>query len=147
MPNEEAQNQEIAGDVTPPAPKMTAIPFRLTALGSGGLIAVDPTSAIEPPTFFQVSFAPPAEGDCVTLIQRDAENGEIVVLLFALGFDRQSETIQLPVQGPEQLVVQRAIVRGTVHVLGSAEFMTREEIVAFMGGHEGGVTLAKPPYT
>lgn len=149
MANEEAPNQETAAGVAPEtAPKILALPFNLTVLGSGGLVAVDPTLPIEPPTFFQVSFSPPPEGrDCLTLIQKDAENGEIVVLLFALGVDRRSEAVELPAQGPEQIVVQRAIVRGTVHVLGSIEFMTREEIVAFIGGHEGGVQLAKPPYT
>ena len=161
MPNEEAPNQEIAAGRAPEAtreaapevapdagPKILAPAFNLNVLGSGGLVAVDPTLPIEPPTFFQVSFAAPPEGrDCLTLVQKDAENGEIVVLLFALGFDRQSGSVQLPVQGPDQIVVQRSIVRGTVHVLASIEFMTREEIVAFIGGHEGGVTLAKPPYT
>jgi hypothetical protein len=127
-----------------PALAIVAVPVQLIVLGPQGPRAYD-DSGIEvgPPTLFAVAPAAPVTRRYLYLLQKetDPETGVIVLLLVA--DTHHAAATRVPPAGAWQC----AIVTGTVHLLASNLELTRQDIVAFIGGHEPPPTPAKPPHT
>ncbi|MFO0758611.1 MAG: hypothetical protein U0359_19110 [Byssovorax sp.] len=96
---------------------------------------------IAPPTWFFVTLKETVSTRYAFLLQKETGTGYVVLL--GLVDRRESASGRLPPAGG----YQRAVVDGTVHVLVSDDPLTREEIVAFIGGHEPPTKKAVPPYT
>lgn len=126
------------------APQIEAATFRLTILEGNGTHDFDTgvdQIVIAPPTWFAATLTAPLDKRYLYLLQKEKATGYIVLLLLT---DRDAGGGQrLPPAG----AFQRAIVAGTVHVLGSDDPLNRAQIVAAIGGHEPPPTSTRPPYT
>lgn len=143
-----AKMEPAAPVATPSAPSFSAATTRVTVLESEGLNDLEgPGDEIEigPPTFFAVMLTAPIARRYLYLLQKETGTDEIVVLGL---FDRESsESGGEGLRFPPSPAWARAIVDGTVHVLGANRLVSRREIVAFIGGHQPPPKPTKPPYT
>lgn len=128
----------------PGALPIESVPVQLIALEPTGAQAYDNTDELQigPPTLFAVAPLTAVARRYLYLLQQETEPDTGLVVLLSIVDTRDAAATRVPPAG----AWQRAIVPGTVHLLASDLELTREQIVAFMGGHEPPPTQARPPY-
>ncbi|MBK8255926.1 MAG: hypothetical protein IPK82_25075 [Polyangiaceae bacterium] len=129
---------------------ITAPPFQLTVLEKNGprvLGGAGDSFAVAPPTLFAATLLSPPEKRYLHLVQKTTHSpiaDELGLIVFlAVNDCDESTTLRFPSAG----TYLRAMVKGSVHVLASDKILTREQIIAHVGGHEPGPTHSRPPYT
>ena len=122
-----------------------AVSAQLIVLDANGPRTYDHPDELQvgPPTLFAVAPVVPTDKRYLYLLQKETkpETGYIVLLLVV--DTREGAGTRVPPAG----AWQRAIIKGTVHLIASNLELTRDQIVAFMGGHEPPPTTAQPPFT
>ena len=119
-----------------------AVAYRLLVLGADGPQTYADGAdeiVVAPPTLFAVAPDAPSPRRYHFLLQKEDASGWVVLLHVVDG--------AAPTRVPAAPGWQRAIVNGTVHVIASDFPLSREDIVALIGGHEPPPSSARPPYS
>lgn len=142
-----------SADAAPPAPTKVslsvaeieaasaAIDFHLLVLEDGATTTYteDTTEImVGPPTWFALAPLEPTTRRYLYVLQKDESTGLIVLLQMMDGAGA--------VRVPPANGWLRAVVEGTLHLIGSELLLNREDFVALIGGHQGSPGSAKPPF-
>jgi hypothetical protein len=121
-----------------------AVPVQLIVLDASGPLAYDNPDDLQlgPPTLFAVAPVAPVARRYLYLLQQETDPESGFIVLLSIVDTSEVAGTRVPPVG----AWQRAIVRGTVHLLASDLELTREQIAAFIGGHEPPPQRAHPPY-
>src|ERR1043166_5759539 len=120
-----------------------AVTVQLIVLDASGPLVYDNPDELQlgPPTLFAVGAVSAIGKRYLYLLQQETDPESGFVVLLSILDTSEAPSTRVPPVG----CWQRAIVRGTVHLLASDLELTREQIVAFIGGHEPPPTRAQPP--
>ena len=121
-----------------------AVTARLIVLHSHGVQSYDRPKEIQigPPTLFALLPVAPVAKRYLYLIQQQTDPRTGLIVLMLVGDTREGGGARVPPVG----AWQRAIVKGTVHLLASDLQLTLKQIIAFRQGHEPPPTQTQPPF-
>jgi|GEM_PF-5009426 len=130
-----------------PSVPITAVPFDTSYLGDTGAentVASDGEDvALATGTWFAVTIAPGASKRFLHLLQSEEQGTFVLYMLADRDASSSTSSLRLPANG----AFMRALVTGTLHVLGANKPLSRAQIAKHIGGHEPPPQQAKPPYT
>lgn len=130
-----------------PQVAIVAIPFEVRYLDETAaecvVSAEEEEVAVAARTWFAVSIAPPVAKRYLHVLQVE-EAGTFLLYMLA---DRDAEGGSPALRLPRVGAYMRALVTGSLHVLGADSPLSREQIAKHIGGHEPPPQQAKPPYT
>jgi hypothetical protein len=121
-----------------------SVPARLVVLRGHGVQQYDRPKEIQigPPTLFALVPIAPVARRYLYLIQQQTDPRTALIVLMVVGDTREGGGARVPPQG----AWQRAVVKGTVHLLASDQQLTLKQIVAYRQGHEPPPTPTQPPF-